>query len=121
MPGAGWREIVGDQLNVRAADTAERRLSRPAVVVSRVGFAPAVQPVLVMAAQARGISIAGYIRRATMAHVAMDLGLDPIELFEKDMAPSPAGRGGQWSDKDLDGEKFGQWKVRPDDSRTSDV
>lgn len=110
----GWREIVRDQLNVMAADSAAKgRNHGRELSISRVGFAAEVQPLLVAAARARGISIAGYIRRATMAHVAMDLGLDPIEIFEQDLAPSPFGRGGMHSDRDLDGAIFGQWKVRP--------
>lgn len=119
----GWRELMRDQLNV----TAEERIARQrdhgkAISISRVGFAAAVQPLLVAAAQRRGISIAGYIRRATMAFVAHDLGLDPVDIFEQDMAPSPYARGGMHSSKDLDGELFGQWKVAPDEhSRHPDV
>ncbi|QIG59028.1 ribbon-helix-helix DNA binding domain protein [Microbacterium phage Fransoyer] len=118
---AGWRELVRDQLNVKAEERAARQRDhgRP-ISVSRVGFAAAVQPLLVRAAQLRGISIAGYIRRATMAFVARDLGLDPIEIFEQDMAPSPYGRGGQYRDKDLDGKLFGQWKVGTDGSAGSE-
>lgn len=109
----GWREIVRDQLNVRATErvAARQRDHGKPIVTSRTGFAAAVQPLLVEAARRRGISIAGYIRRATMAFVAKDLGLDPIEVFAQDMAPAPYQRGGAHSDRDLDGKRFGQWKV----------
>lgn len=113
----GWREIVRDQVNVKGAETRRRSAGASHTTsVSRVGFSPRVQPFLVRAAQLRGISIAGYIRRATMAFVAKDLGIDPIELFTADMAPSPYGRGGKHSDRDLDGTRYGTWKACPDES-----
>lgn len=116
---AGWRQVVIDQLDVRGAEVRKRSSgASQSTSVSRVGFSPKVQPLLVQAARARGISIAGYIRRATMAFVAKDLGLDPIQLFEQDMAPSPYGRGGTKSDRDLDGKRYGHWKVHPDESHT---
>ena len=118
----GWREIVADQLTVAAKNRAaqQRRDHGTRPSISRVGISPKVMPLLVRAARLRNISLAGYIRRATMAFVAHDLGLNPVEIFEQDMAPSPYGRGGMFSDKDLDGALYGQWKVHPDDSRHSD-
>lgn len=109
----GWRDLVRDQLEVSKAQARKSTTGSP-VAVSRVGFAPAVQPFLVAAAKRRGISIAGYIRRATMAFVARDLGLDPIQLFELDLAPAPYGKGGSDAIRDLDGTVFGSWKVHPD-------
>lgn len=118
---AGWREIVADQIAVKAneAKATQKRDHGQRPAISRVGFAPAVMPMLIRAARERGISIAGYIRRATMAFVAKDLGIDPVELFAADMAPSPYGQGGMQSDRDLDGSRYGTWKACPDESRRS--
>ena len=75
--------------------------------------AVAVHPFLVRAAQLRGISISGYIRRATMARVGADLGIDPVELFQMDSAITPLGKGGnpRHPDRDLDGALYGRWEV----------
>lgn len=121
MGGAAWRDLIRDQMAVRAAEVRETSGGAShAMAISRVGFARAVQPYLVLAAQRRGISIAGYIRRATMAVVAMDLGIDPVEIFEQDMAIAPLGKGGMHSSKDLDGELYGRWEVRPDEPHGAD-
>lgn len=114
-----WRTLVSDAVSARAHETAKRSHGGSAKTsVSRVGFSPRVMPYLVRAAQLRGISIAGYIRRSVMAHVAMDLGLNPIDIFREDLAIGPTGRGGRADGRtmDLDGTRYGQWKVRPDDS-----
>lgn len=117
--GAGWRDIVRDQVAVRAKEAREKSPGSSATIrLSRVHFSVDVHPYLVRAAQQRGISISGYIRRATMARVAADLGIDPIELYEKDSAITPLGQGGspRHPDRDLDGEKYGRWEVGCDDS-----
>lgn len=121
--GTSWRDLTRDAVAVRAADSAKRSHGGSAKTsVSRVGFSPAVMVYLVRAAALRGISIAGYIRRSVMAHVAMDLGIDPIEIFEQDMAIGPTGKGGatRMQTRDLDGSIYGQWKVRPDDDSADD-
>ncbi|QNJ55517.1 ribbon-helix-helix DNA binding domain protein [Microbacterium phage Phinky] len=124
MGGANWRDITKDAVAARAAESVKN--SHGSVrnsVSSRVSFSPRVIPFLVRAAERRGISIAGYIRRSVMAHVAMDLGLDPIELFKLDLAIGPTGRGGatKMTNLDLDGARYGQWKVRPDESAGSET
>lgn len=119
MAGAGWRDMVRDAVDARAAETAVRspRASQYAHI-SRVGFSPDAHGFLVRAAKARGISLAGYIRRATLAHVALDLGLTATDLFRLDNAVSPAGGGGnaRWhGTRDLDGEMWGRWEVIADE------
>ncbi len=118
MGGADWRSIIADQAAVAAADVRQRRTTSTTQRITRVGFSLDVHPFLLRAAQARGISLSGYVRRATMAHVALDLGLDPIELFKMDLGLAPLGKGGdRWqSDKDLDGEKYGTWEVGRSDA-----
>ncbi|AWN04640.1 ribbon-helix-helix DNA binding domain protein [Microbacterium phage Rudy] len=118
--GDGWRDIVRDAVAARAADARKNsRNGSQTAHISRVGFTIAAHAYLVRAARARGMSISSYIRRATMAVVAMDLRIEPTEIFAVDAAITPPGKNGRWqSTRDLDGDLFGQWKVRPDDSRS---
>lgn len=103
-----WRTIVKDKAAVRVAESRQRSRGTSATQrMSRVAFSIDVHPFLVRAAQLRGISISGYIRRATMARVAADLGLPARDLFRIDSAIRA--RGG--ADRDLDGERWGRWEV----------
>lgn len=108
--GDGWRQVVSDAVTARAAKTAaSTRGASDKNRISRVGFAPPPHEFLVRACARRGISISGYIRRATLAQVAADLGMDPLVLFEMDAAITPIGRNGSMPSKDLDGELYGLW------------
>ena len=112
--GTGWRDIIRDQVAAQAQETREKtRASSADIRLSRIHFAVAVHPFLVRAAQLRGISISGYIRRATMVRVGADLGIDPVELFQMDSAITPLGKGGnpRHPDRDLDGALYGRWEV----------
>lgn len=122
MAGDGWRDIVKDAVAARAAEARKRSAGASQTAhISRVGFSVEAHPYLVRAAHQRGMSISGYIRRATMALAAMDLGIAPTEIFEKDTPLTPPGMAGRWhSTRDLDGELFGRWEVRPDGSRHDD-
>lgn len=111
MPRASWRQVIADQVYVRAKEA--QRKSRGAghrVSMNRIAFSRDVQPYLVKAANQRGISLSGYIRRATMAHVALDLGMEATDLFEIDLQIN-AGDGPNKLTRDLDGERFGRWEV----------
>lgn len=118
--GAGWRDIIRDQVAVRAAETRAKSNagSSADIRLSRIHFSVDVHPFLVRAAQQRGISISGYIRRATMARVAADLGIDPIQLFEMDSAIRPLGTRDdrRRAERDLDGALYGRWEVGCDDT-----
>ena len=111
--GNGWRDIVRDGVATKAADARKRSARRsPDKQPSRIGFSVEAHPFLVRAANLRGMSISGYIRRATMTIVAQDLGMDPKEIFAVDMPLTPRGMNGRWqSTLDLDGELFGRWEV----------
>lgn len=112
--GAGWRDVVRDAVTTRAAEVATRnRAASDKIRISRVGFAPLVHPFVVRAARQRNISLAGYIRRATLALAAMDLGMEVEELLELDAAVTMFGNGGAKPSKDLDGKRHGLWRVRP--------
>jgi len=116
--GASWRDVIRDQVAVQAANTREKSNGSSATIrLSRAHFSVEAHPFLVQAAQRRGISISGYVRRATMARVAADLGIDPIELFKLDSAITPLGQGGnpRHPDRDLDGALYGRWEVGCDD------
>lgn len=118
MAGADWRSMIRDQSAVNAARSREKnRAGSQYAHISRVGLAVAAHNLLVRAAKRRGISISGYIRRATLAVVAMDLGMNAVDLFEMDNGIAPPSRRGSPS-KDLDGAIYGRWEVQPHDSRT---
>jgi len=113
MAGASWRDMVKDQVAVKAAETREKHNGASQTAnISRVGFSVNVHPHLVRAAKRRGISISGYIRRATLAVVAMDLGFKATDLFDSDTLVTPPGGRGAPS-KDLDGTLYGRWEVVP--------
>jgi hypothetical protein len=115
MAGDGWRKVISDAVTARAAHTAaNHRGASDQNRISRVGFAVDAHVFLVRAAKRRKISLSGYIRRATMAQVAADLGMDPRELFELDAAITPIGRRGSTPTKDLDGELYGLWGCQGD-------
>lgn len=117
--GAGWKDMVRDGVEAKAAETATRnRGASDTANISRVGFARLAHVYLVQAAKKRGISISGYIRRATLAVVAVDLGMDPRDLFEKDAGITPIGRIGAKPSKDLDGELYGRWNFAESDPGT---
>lgn len=119
MAGADWRSVILDQVAVRAAEVREHNPGASDVAhISRVGFSVDAHRFLIQAARKRGISISGYIRRATLAVVAMDLGLPAEDLFSIDVAIAPIGRRGRPS-KDLDGKLYGFWEVRPDEQHRS--
>lgn len=118
MGGADWRTTITDQMAVNAANVRKRNGTSGSnhANISRVGFGIDVHPWVVRAARARGISIAGYIRRSTLAMVALDLDLNLRDLLERDVAPSPFGeRTSRWADgdRDLDGERYGRFEVLP--------
>jgi hypothetical protein len=111
-------QVVRDAVAARAAETASRhRAASQYAHVSRVGLSVAAHSFLVEAARKRGISISGYIRRATLALVAMDLGLEATDLFEKDIAITPIGRRGAPPSRDIDGALYGRWEVQPGEPR----
>lgn len=117
----GWRDMVKDAVAAKGAETATKHRGASGTAnISRVGFSRLAHPFLVRAARKRGISISGYIRRATMAVVAVDLGIDPRKIFEVDTGITPLGRIGSAPSKDLDGELYGPWRFRVDDDPASD-
>lgn len=113
---ADSRKMELDMIEVKAERARTSRGASHHQNVSRVGFSPLIQPILVRAARRRGISIAGYIRRATLAIIAIDLGIPVEELIEKDIrAASFGNRMNPWSKPGMEIEaQYGSWKVRPD-------
>lgn len=119
MAGDSFRQVIIDGVNARAAETATRNPGASGTAnISRVGFGVEAHPYIVRAAKLRGISISGYIRRATAAMAALDLGIDPREIFEKDTKIAPIGRIGRVPSKDIDGEFYGLWDIERVDPET---
>ena len=112
MAGDSFRQVIMDGVAAKAAETARKnRGASDHANISRVGFGAEAHPYIVRAAKKRNISISGYIRRATAAMAALDLGIDPREIFEKDVGITPIGRIGAPPSKDLDGILYGLWDI----------
>lgn len=107
-----WHEIVRDQLANRGQEFASRKRKNAGrgLFVSRVGFSGLLRPYLVKAAERRGITVAGYIRRAVSGFIAMDLDMEVTDLFEIDAAIKPWG---EPTDRDLEQKRWGRWEVKP--------
>lgn len=81
-----------------------------AAAMVQMTFSHDAHPYLVKAARRRGISLSGYVRRAVMAHVALDLGIEATDLFELD---TQIGTGTPNKlTRDLDGALYGRWEVQ---------
>lgn len=112
--GSSWRDVIADQVAVSAAETKGNRGGSGADIrLTHMHLSVEAHPFLVRAAQARGISISGYARRAVLAHVALDLGLEAVDLFKLDgrIAPLGSGGGSPLTSRDLDGQMYGRWEV----------
>jgi hypothetical protein len=62
------------------------------------------------AATARGMSVGAYIRRATLAFVAYDLGLDLTDLLE-DEPPTRIRFAQPGNDQSMRGQGHGSWRI----------
>lgn len=122
----GWEDRLLTLVDDNERQKAERRgagmrnWNARLTVVSDIKL----RPLLRAAANARGISVTGYVRRATAAFIAADLGVPFAEVCSFMPRPSPATgnmRGlppeqrpvnnpGRWID---DGRGFGPWEVDP--------
>lgn len=97
-----WREITLDEL-----DALPRGGDRGTVGVN---FPPAWQQLLIDAATARNMSLASFVRRAAMAFVVADLGLDWERVME--LEPRIRKLGDYTSDPErARGFGYGQWKI----------
>lgn len=113
MAGADWRSNLRDSINVAATESSKHRGASAHAHISRVGFTVKAHWYLIKAARKRHISISGYIRRATLAMVALDLEMKATDLFELDGGIMPIERNGPPS-KDLDGKLYGRWEIQRD-------
>lgn len=65
---------------------------------------------ILRAAELRGMSVSAYLRRAGLAFVAHDLGLDLAQLLE-DEPPTRNKFDGPKKDKVMKGQGHGQWRI----------
>jgi len=95
-------DVIADRLDA----VVERQAQRPFLV--RFGNPPLWHDIIDEAARRRGIAIDGYARRALMAFVTRDLGLEWTEV----MADEPTVY--DWDDfeaREQHGEGFGDWSA----------
>lgn len=109
----GWQERA-----VKGASSFPQDSYRKTKVVTLGSNVPwQFKALVAMAAKRRGISIAGYLRRAVAAFVAVDLEMAYEDVLKELPFPAPTGKtGATWSDPDLapedhdTGEGYGDWK-----------
>lgn len=120
----GWQDRVTTAVQDNERTKADRRGAGMRNWNARLTVVTDVElrPLLRQAANARGISVTGYVRRATAAFIAADLGVPFAEVCAHMPRPGPAlgtMRGlppeqrplhnpGRWID---DGAGYGAWEV----------
>lgn len=108
----GWQERAMERVRER------QRRNRGGATFKRkhraqIDFDTPFKLMLDEAASRRGISMGGYIRRATAAFLAHDLDVPFTEVVRYCPAPAPYGKGGPQQDSTGDGgEGYGEWVVR---------
>lgn len=107
----GWQERVIEGISEPPKGKSNKMLSVGANVSWQF------KALLSMAAKRRGISIAGYVRRALAAFIATDLEMSLEDVLKEASFPSPYGvANGQWMRDDIapgdhdTGEGYGDWK-----------
>lgn len=112
-----WRDVVRDQVAVSTAEAKGHRGRNGGTRQTYMHLSIRAHEFLVHAARRRGISLSGYVRRAVLAHVALDLGLEAVDLFKLDGKIAPIGSGGghALAGRDLDGSLYGRWEVEARD------
>ena len=114
----GWQDAVMKRLEERAM-ARKKPLGREANYYRfKLITGKSLPGLLRMAAEKRGISLQGYMRRALAAFVAYDLGLDMTKVLEDGPATLAWGRtGGKVLDENgnvitqEDGKGYGQWVI----------
>lgn len=123
----GWEDRVKTKIHEQtAAQKAKQRRYWDSSLV--IWFQLPWRTLVRQAADRRGMSVSGYIRRATSAYIARDLGLSMEEVVEH--TPHPAPRGSvmrETGDKHPlargrlkdDGTGFGDWPLPPPPKESS--
>lgn len=104
---ASWEDLMMGQVDAKIA-ARETRKKPHRDFKTRVPLSAA--PILVEAARRRGMSVAAYTRRASLAFAAHDLGLDLRQLLEDE--PVTRGRfDGFAGDRAEQGQGHGDWVI----------
>jgi len=101
-----WREKLMDQVDAREVETASRRRS------IGLNFPTDLYELVQNAARERGISMAGFARRAAVAFAVHDLDLDWDEVMadEKPVQPYGVAEPGARANEGA-GRGYGSWKI----------
>lgn len=84
----GWEERVIEGINAQEREK-KRKRGRTWDVSILIWFDMPYRKVLKMAADSRGMSISGYVRRATAAFISHDLGLPYKDIVRHTPYPAP--------------------------------
>lgn len=96
---SNWKDLVADMVGD----------ARPPRYLVQSLMDETYRPLIAEAAKKRGIPVSHYYRRALLAFVAYDLGIDFLELakFEPPIRESET-----LPPRRLEGRGFGKWKIR---------
>jgi hypothetical protein len=97
---------VSDDWKERVLDAVGDDKEAPKFLVQSV-MADEYRPLLIAAAKKRGVPLAVYYRRAVLAFVAHDLGIDFIELAQFEPAIAAEGL----TPRKFGGKGFGKWRI----------
>lgn len=111
----GWQDRIVGRVRQQKSQTKSKRHQRREGEM-KVYYDLEFRAMLMEAAQKRGISVSGYMRRSIAAFVASDLGIPFEEATQYLSKPVPYGEvfpapGTRVRSKD-DGTGFGDWSVR---------
>ena len=125
-PMQGWKKNLLDRIDLNAEGGAHDPKTGLWGFSFHVRTSKRMMALVRMCAQARGISVGGYMRRAIAKQVALDMKIDPKEVYSLCPAPAAWGRtttdsryveyasGGRGRIKKIrvfpdNGEGFGDW------------
>ena len=107
----GWEKRALEAVKARQKKTKRWTERKDGVNVT---FDVPLKKYLYEASRRRGISMAGYARRALCAFLAHDLGLPMEELTQHCAQPTefrPEAGIGRWSKSNDDGKGYGKWQI----------
>lgn len=98
---------MNDDWRARVLDAVGDDKEAPKFLIQSI-MADEYRPLLVRAAKKRGVPLAVYYRRAVLAFVAYDLGIDFLELAQFEPAIAADGL----TPRKFGGKGFGKWRIR---------
>lgn len=103
--GFTWQEKIAAELEAIGGPEKRKGRGKPILFAAN----DAITPLVTAAAEMRGCSLTSYVRRATFAMIAHDLGLEVSGLTALDPRVGPKGASTVYSDPG--GTMYGPWRI----------